>query len=128
MTEPVTLDPALLPALQNLLGQMQQSSATASATPSAWSKPATPSAPAEILGVSIPINVDTPVGKVRVYLNFPGSAAASPAALLGLIEQLAAAGLPLDAWQPKDNGGSWGGNGSSWNRNGNRNNSNGWRR
>jgi hypothetical protein len=120
--------------LAALLAQMQTSGATATAAPSAWSKPAAPTAPAEILGVSVPISLDTPVGKIRVYLNFPGTAAASPTALLGLIEQLAAAGLPLDAWQPKESGsGGWGnrdGNGSGWNSNrgGYGNRSNGWRR
>jgi hypothetical protein len=124
MTEPTNDTAAQLAAL---LTQMQASGATATATPSAWSKPAAPSAPAEILGVSVPISVDTPVGKIRVYLNFPGSAAASPTALLGLIEQLAAAGLPLDAWQPKESSG-WGNrdsNGSGWSRGSNRG---GWRR
>jgi hypothetical protein len=119
--------------LAALLAQMQASGATATAAPSAWSKPATPSsAPAEILGVSVPISIETPVGKVRVYLNFPGTAASSPTALLGLIEQLSAAGLPLDAWKPREesSGGSWGGsrsggNGSGWSRDNNRG---GWRR
>lgn len=125
--------------LKALLAQMQVGVGAENAAPSAWSKPAAPaSSPTEVLGVSVPISLDTPSGKVRVYLNFPGSCAASPEALIGLIQQLSAAGLPLDAWQPRDSGGGsgWGngsGSGSGWNnsRGGSgwsRGGNSGWRR
>jgi len=141
MTDQTSNDTAA--QLAALLTQMQGQGG-ASAAPSAWGKPAMQPSPAECLGVAVPISLDTPAGKIRVYLNFPGSCAASPDALMALIQQLAAAGLPLDAWQPRENssgGGSWGGsqggNGGGWgnrgggyggNRGGYNNNGGGWKR
>ena len=89
--------------LAALLAQMQSAG-----SPSAWAKPSpmAASAPAEVLGVSLPISLDTPSGKLRCYLNFPGSAAASPDALMALVQSLMNAGVPLDVWQPKQQG--WG--------------------
>lgn len=130
MTDQAQIDPNVLPALQMLLGQMQGQSTTPAT--GGWAKPAAPAAPAEILGVSIPISVETPAGKIRCYLNFPAAAAASPATLMALLEQLAAAGLPLDTWQPRESGSgsSWGNNNSGNGRNWNNNSGNGrhWRR
>jgi hypothetical protein len=96
--------------LATLLAQMKTAATPASAVSSAnpWSKPATTAASTEVLGVSIPISVDTPDGKLRVYLNFPGSAASSPEALFSLIEQLASTGMPLDIWQSQSKGSGWG--------------------
>ncbi len=85
----------------NLLSQWQQQPAAGTASPS---------------GVSLPVKMQTPGGSLRVYMNF-GSEFASPEALNALIEQLNAAGVPLDLWQPKQ---SWsrgrGGNGGGFNR------------
>ena len=113
--------------LAQMQAQMQASGATATANPSAWVKPATAHAPMEALGVSVPISLETPAGKIRLYLNFPGSAASSPQALMALIESLSAQGLPLDVWQQKSgNGGNggWGGGGNRGGYNSNR----GWGR
>lgn len=126
-------DPAaMLAGLQALLAQQQGQGA------SAWGKPATHQpAQAECVGVAVPISLDTPAGKIRVYLNFTGDCAASPDALMGLVKQLADAGLPLDTWQPRESGGgSWGSNDKGWgnrgggygsNRSGYGNNNNGGR-
>ena len=117
--------------LQALLAQLQAAGTmpTATAQANAWAKPAVASA--EVLGVSIPISIETPAGKLRAYLNFPGSYASSPNALLALIQQLSNAGLPLDTWQPKQQGGgnNRGGGGGGYNRGGGGYNSNrgdGW--
>jgi hypothetical protein len=92
----------VLQQLQTLLGQTQAQGAP---QPSAWQKPAA-NTPADILGVSIPVSIETGRGKLRVYLNFSGDHAASPESLMTLIEQLDAAGLPLDLWQSKSGWGS----------------------
>jgi hypothetical protein len=103
-----------LAALQALLAQQQ-----ASTSPGAWSKPAT--GQTEVEGVSVPISLETPAGKIRLYLNFPGSCATSPSALMALIEQLHAAGMPLDIWQKQESSGGWNGNrngnGGGWSNN-----------
>lgn len=107
--------------LAALLAMMQNQGAIAAPAVGGWGKPAVQPAAAEVLGVSVPIKMDTPIGQVRLYLNFPASAASSPAALLGLLEQLSAAGVPLDTWQPKEReSGGWGGDqgnrsGGGWN-------------
>ena len=43
--------------------------------------------------------------------------AQTPAALMAALEQMTNAGIPIDAWQPKQEGGgnSWGGNKSGGN-------------
>jgi hypothetical protein len=68
-----------------------------------WEKPVTATANAEIKGVSIPISLQIDSGKIRVYLQFDASVAASPEVLMATIEGLAAKGLPLDVWRPKNN-------------------------
>jgi len=123
-----TTDPtAMLAALQAQLAALQRPSA-APASPWAAPPPPTP-ASAAVIGVSVPIRVQTPAGKVICYLALPAEAAASPAALMAAIEALVAAGVPVDAWQPKDSGGggSWGsGNrGGGWSGG---NSGGGWRR
>ena len=110
--------------LAALLAQMQASGASVSPAPGGWAKPmpiaANPSG--ELQGVSIPISIRTPMGKIRVYLNFPGNMASSQDALMSLLETLAANNYPLDAWVPKPQGGyggggNRGGNGGDWGRN-----------
>lgn len=119
--------------LAALLAMMQNQGATAAPAVGGWGKPAAPPAPAEVLGVSVPIKLDTPVGQIRLYLNFPASAASSPAALLALLESLSAAGIPLDTWQPKEReSGGWGGgdqgnrSGGGWNDRDGGGNAGGW--
>jgi hypothetical protein len=87
----------LLTQLTALLGQVQAGST--------WNN--APKPQTEVAGVSIPLSLDTPKGKLRVYLSFPGTAAASPETLLNLIQQLDAMGMPLDFWS---SGSGWSGN------------------
>jgi len=87
----------LLAQLQGLLGQVQ--------TGSTWNS--APKPQTEIAGVSIPISLDTPKGKLRVYLSFPGTVATSPEALMSLVQQLDSMGMPLDFWS---SGSGWFGN------------------
>jgi hypothetical protein len=67
--------------------------------------------------VMIPIKIPTPNGgSIRVYLEFPGEAAANPQTLMGLLGQLAQS-MPLDVWVPKNNydgGGYRNGRGRGW--------------
>ena len=115
--------------LAALLAQVQALGAGGNVTASPWTKPAQSTGSPEVLGVSIPVSLETPAGKLRVYLNFSGAFASSPAALQGLVEQLANAGLPLDTYQPKQqSSGGWGGNSGGYNRGGGGYNSNrgGW--
>ncbi len=91
---PATPGPAAAPGLQ------------------AWAG-AAPAVGTSIIGVSVPIKVQTPIGSVRVYLSLPAEAAASLQALEAAIGQLAQAGLPVDAWvprQPQQGGGGYGNN------------------
>jgi len=84
-----------------------------------WQQAPPAAGPGAILGVNIPIKVQTPDGgSVRCYIVLPASAIASPSALLGTIQGLIASGVPVDVYQPKpawnggNGGGGWrGGNG-----------------
>lgn len=89
-----------LAQLQALLAQAQQPTTTG------W----TPQQPAAlpITGISIPVKVETPIGSVRVDLHLPAECGQSPQALLGAIQALVNAGYPVDAWQPRQEQGSWG--------------------
>lgn len=77
-----------------------------------WQRPQ-PLAASAPVGVAVPVSLDTPTGKIRVYLHFDGSAASSPQALNALLDGLAAQGVPLDCWRAR----------TDW-----RSGSNGWRR
>jgi hypothetical protein len=85
-------------------------------------QPAPVAAPAAITGVSVPVKIPFDGGNIKVNFHLPPEVASSPQALTAAIEALAAAGLPLDVWRPKDSGGSggWGGSssGGGWNRGG----------
>lgn len=114
-------DESTLAALQAQLAALQaQRPAAPAASP--WAAPAPAAVP--IVGVSLPVKLQTPAGSVRVQLHLPAECAASPAALMAAVESLVASGVPVDAWQPNNSGGSsWGGNrGGSFNRGGG-----GWR-
>lgn len=106
-------------ALAAQLAAMQAQGVSQSPQPaSGWNQPAPVSAPSAVIGVSVPISLQTPIGKIRVYLAFGAEHAASPQALNSLIEKLSAQGLPLDAWQPQNGGnqsGGWGGNNGGFN-------------
>lgn len=110
MTDQTQDQAALLQALQAQLAAIRPPTAPAA---SAWTAPAP--TPTAIVGVSVPIKLPTPMGTIRIYLSLPAEAGATPQALMQAIESLAAAGLPLDTWQPSNQGGGsgWGGGGNS---------------
>jgi len=120
-TNITTQSPDTLAALAALLQQAQ--GVTAKPAITGWNQPQANNVAPQVLGVSVPLALQTPIGKVRVYLSVGPEHAASPAALTSLLEQLSNAGLPLDAWQPSNQQG----NGSSWN-NGNGGGYNGYKR
>ena len=93
-------------ALAALLAQAQAKPSTPSV--GGWNQPAVSATPTNVIGVSVPIKLQTPMGSVRVYLAFGPEHASTPAALNALLEQLANAGLPLDAWQPSQSQSGWG--------------------
>ena len=107
--------------LSNLLKKAVSAMDQGTEESTGWNKPAASSANAPFLGVSVPIKVETPQGSLRCYLALPPEVAASPEAFLGAIRQLIDMGIPLDMYQPKQDGG-WqnrNGNGGGWNGGGN---------
>lgn len=69
-----------------------------------------PQAPAlPITGISVPVKIDTPIGSVRVDIHLPAECGQSGQAIQNAIQALANAGLPVDAWQPRNDGGGYGG-------------------
>lgn len=96
-----------LDQLKALLAQVQQAPAAGG-----WAQPQPPTA-LPITGISIPVKIDTPLGSVRVDLHLPPEFGQSAQALLGAVQLLSNAGLPVDAWQPRDSGGGWGNRGGS---------------
>lgn len=102
---------ALLAALQ---GQLKAAQPAASS----WAQPqaATPA----IVGLEVPIKVQTPAGEIRLGLQLQLTPeTATPEGIMGALQWLQSQGFPLDIWQPKQSGG-WGGgnNGGGWNRGG----------
>lgn len=100
------------------LKAMKESMAAASAQPqpqaqpqagvfSAWQQ-AAPQVPANVgvekVLVHCEVGIRTPQksGNVNIYLQFPGSVAESPQALLSFIEGLVNANLPVKVWPQKD--------------------------
>lgn len=100
---------ALLAALQ---GQLK------AAQPGGWAQPQ--AAAPSIVGLEVPIKVQTPVGEIRLGLQLQLTPeTATPDAIMGLLQSLQAQGYPLDIWQPKQTGWSGGnGGGGGWNRGG----------
>lgn len=111
--------------LAALLAQAQQNQPQAQ--PSAWSKPQPQTA---IAGVSVPISIETPKGKIRCYLSLPPECGSNPDALLAALAELDAAGYPLDIWQrdQSSGGGGWNRGGGGYNGGGWGGNRGGWRR
>jgi hypothetical protein len=110
---PEQLQAQLAQLLAQVQGQQPQPQAPVSA---GWARPQV--APTEAQSVSIPIKLNTPSGSLRAYLNFDGSAASSPEALMALIESLERMGVPLDFWRAGAASG-WGSGsrgGSGWRR------------
>jgi hypothetical protein len=96
---------AQLAALQAQIAAMRPAA-------SPWGAAAAPSAAPIINGVAVPVKVQTPAGSIRLYFSLPAECAATPEALMAALESLAAAGLPLDTWSPRESAGgsAWGGN------------------
>ena len=98
---------------QELLTMMQALLAKAGAVsaPAAggWNQPmatgpATGSA--TIQGVGVPAKISRGRGTLRITLWLPAECAASPTTLNAALDQIEAAGIPLDVWEPKESG--WG--------------------
>ncbi|WP_200331007.1 hypothetical protein [Thiocystis violacea] len=117
---------AQLAALQQQMAALQQAPTTATPAASPWAS--APTAAPQINGVAVPVKMQTPAGSIRLYFSLPAECAATPEALMAALEAMAAAGLPLDTWSPRDSGGgsSWGG--SRRDSYGNNSNRGGWKR
>ena len=88
-----------------------QKQAQAQPAASGWSQPAPQSTALNIQGVGVPVSIQTPAGKVRCTFWLGAEHAATPTALMSALETMVNLGLPVDAWQAKEQGGnSWGGN------------------
>lgn len=106
----MSTDQDQIAALQAQLAALQQQTAPQqNAALSGWSKPQ-PTGAVNVQGVAVPVSVQTPIGKVRVYF-WLGPEAATPDGLTAALEQMSAAGIPVDAWESKGSG--WGGNDNS---------------
>lgn len=90
--------------LNALLAKVQQQAAPTSA----WQQPQPTVSALNIQGVGVPVSVQTPEGKVRCTFFLGAEHAATPEALMSALETMANAGIPIDAWQDKKSGGSWG--------------------
>lgn len=102
-------DQEQIAALQAQLAALQQQTTPQNAALSGWSKPQTAGA-VNVQGVAVPVSVQTPIGKVRCYF-WLGPEAATPDGLQAALEQMSAAGIPIDAWEGKSSG--WGNNDNS---------------
>ena len=71
-----------------------------------------------ITGISVPVKIDTPIGSVRVDIHLSAEHGQSGQAIQNAIQMLAQAGLPVDAWQPRNDGGGYGNGGGGYNRGG----------
>lgn len=116
-----------LNALQQQLAALQQQQAQPAPQATGWNAPAASGPAALIQGVSVPISVETPAGKIRCQLWLPAELGQNPQMLMNALQQLQAAGYPLDIWQGKqDAGNGWNnGNNGGWNSGGNRGYGNG---
>lgn len=101
--------------LNELLLKVQQQAGTTTTPTSAWSQPAPQSTALNIqgVGVGVPVSIQTPAGKVRCTFWLGAEHAATPAALMSALETMVNLGLPVDAWQAKEQSGG----GNSWNGN-----------
>lgn len=104
---------------ETLRGVLAQYDGAPAAGGAAWGKPKAEAAGVEVVGVNVPIRVGTPDGgTIRLYLTLPASVASSEDSLIGALAALAAKGVPLDIYQPRESRG-WGGRGNNGNGNGN---------
>ena len=96
----------LLSQLEGILSQFQDQAQAGGPAPGNWSGRKR-GAPGEVLGVAIPLKVNTPSGKVRVYLSLPPEVATSEDSLVDAIEGLLDAGFPVDVWRDNGDRGGW---------------------
>lgn len=89
---------------KQLIEQLKSLQEAAPANP--WQQQTTQTSASNPVGLSVPLKIDG----VRVYMHFSADAAASPQAIMAVIEQLDALGAPVDRWKPRQN---WGGGGNS---------------
>lgn len=75
------------------------------------------SAPIQILGVLVPVKIQTPSGPMRSYLQLPAELATNPQAFMTALQTLMGMGYQLDIWQPRQQ--QWGGNRGQWGGGGN---------
>ena len=88
--------------------EMKRKIAEYEAIQGGWGKPKEPAHTGGILGVQVPVKVETPEGPIRVYLMLSPEAAESEASLLSALEGLYRAGANLDVYKPRESQG-WGG-------------------
>ncbi|MBX7246357.1 MAG: hypothetical protein RKO24_12965 [Candidatus Competibacter sp.] len=100
----------LLAAMNALLAKAGAQSAPAS---TGWNQQAQ-AGPAMVQGIGVPVKISRGRGTLKITLWLPPECAASPAALNAALDQLEAAGIPLDVWEPKDSG--WGNTSRGWRR------------
>lgn len=100
----------LLAAMNALLAK---ASAPSAQTTTGWSQPA-PAGPAMVQGIGVPAKITRGRGTLKITLWLPAECASSPAALNAALDQLEAAGIPLDVWEPKESG--WGNTSRGWRR------------
>jgi hypothetical protein len=98
--------------LNALLAKVQQQAGTPPVT-NGWTQPAPQSTALNIQGVGVPVSVQTPAGKVRCTFWLGAEHAQTPQALMAALEQMTNAGIPIDAWQAKEQGGNNWGNSNS---------------
>ena len=106
-------------ALQAQLAALRPAAAPAPGV-SGWQQSTPAPGPAHITGVMVPVKIPYQGGNIKCMFALPPEAASSPAALMAALDALAAAGLPLDIWQPSGNqqGGGWSGNRGGYNNGG----------
>lgn len=100
----------LLSAMSALLAKAGTAGAPAA---SGWNQPAQ-AGPALVQGIGVPVKISRGRGTLKITLWLPPECAASPAALNAALDQLEAAGIPLDVWEPKDSG--WSSASRGWRR------------
>lgn len=108
MTEQTQQD--LLNAVTALLAKTGTASTPAAA---GWNQPMA-TGPAIVQGVGVPAKISRGRGTLKIILWLSAECASSPAALNTALDQLEAAGIPLDVWEPKDSG--WGNTSRGWRR------------
>jgi hypothetical protein len=91
----------LLDQLQELLEQFASQRQEAAPAASGWARRRS-TGPGEVLAVAVPVKVNTPSGKVRVYVSLPPETAASEDSLVDAIEALLDAWFPVDVWRDRD--------------------------